>query len=370
MTRELVTTNAGQYEVLIKSGVLEQAGDIIRSVLGESRLFVIADKNVWDCLGGRLATSLRERDWILLATPLGEPRKRMEVIEELCLKMHHYGADRRSAVVAFGGGVAGDIAGFVAAVYMRGIDFIQVPTTLLAQVDSSVGGKTGCNLASGKNLVGAFHQPRLVLIDPSSLDTLSDKEFGAGIQEVIKHGIIRSPELFEFLEVNSEEVLGRSKDAIEYMIAMSVRIKADVVKQDEREGGLRRILNFGHTLGHALEAETGYGLLHGEAVAFGMVAAARLSERRGRLDAQQRRRIESVICNYRSLPVLVDLDARSIAERAAGDKKSVDGKLRFVLADAIGQVSEELDPPSEQVIEAIEHALWVSREQAVVATEP
>ncbi len=355
-----VEAAAGQYDVLIEAGALARAGALVRDALGDRKLFVVADEAVWGCLGDRLAKGLEATDWTLLATPLGEPRKRLGTVEELCQAMHRLGADRRSAVVAFGGGVAGDIGGFVAASYMRGVDVVQIPTTLLAQVDASVGGKTGVNLASGKNLVGAFHQPRLVLIDPDTLDTLPGREYRAGLHEVIKHGIIRSRELFEYLEGHRGAVLERKPEAVERMICDSIRIKADIVRADEREGGLRRILNFGHTLGHALEAETGYSvLLHGEAIAFGMVAAARLSELRGRLDASDRERITATVLAYASLAGLDGLDARNIAARISGDKKSVGGRARFVLADGIGRVSEELAPPQGQVIEATAYALTV-----------
>ena len=353
-----VETLGSRYDVLIETGLLGRVGSLIRQTLGNRRLFVIADATVWKHYESRLAAGLQGCDWSALACALNEPTKRMATVERLCSEMHANGADRRSAVVAFGGGVAGDVAGFVAACYMRGIDFVQIPTTLLAQVDASVGGKTGVNLASGKNLVGAFHQPRLVLIDPDTLGSLPDREYFAGVQEVVKHGIIRSAELFAYMENSAANVRDRTGEAVEKMISDSVRIKAEVVRADERESGLRRILNFGHTLGHALEAETGYStLLHGEAVGFGMIAAARLSELRGRLGPKDRERIETVVRSYVSFVGLEGLDAGNIAARVAGDKKSIGGKPRFVLADAIGRVSEELDPPAEHVIAATEYAL-------------
>ena len=353
-----VETGARPYDVRIEAGALSQAGKAIRQAIGARKLFVIADARVWDCLGERLAVGLADSDWTLLSVTLDESRKRLSSVEDLCERLHRSGADRGCAILAFGGGVAGDVGGFVAASYMRGIEFVQVPTTLLAQVDASVGGKTGVNLASGKNLVGAFHQPRLVLVDPDSLDTLPDREYRAGLQEVVKHGVIRSAELFAFMETQRNAVLNRADSAVEHMIAESVRIKAEVVRIDERESGLRRILNFGHTLGHALEAETGYKvLLHGEAVGFGMIAAARLSELRSRLAAADRRRIEAVVLSYSAFRGLEGLDARRIAQRIAGDKKSIGGKARFVLAEGIGCVSEELDPPASDVIAATEHAL-------------
>ena len=363
-----VEAAAGRYEVRIEAGLLGRAGPAIEETIGRRRLFVVADETVWACLGERLAAGLKGLDWTLLATPLGEPRKRLATVEDLCQRMHRAGADRRSAVIAFGGGIAGDVGGFVAASYMRGIDAVQAPTTLLAQVDSSVGGKTGVNLASGKNLVGAFHQPRLVLVDTDSLNTLPEREYRAGLQEVVKHGIIRSAELFEFMERSHSAVTRRDREAVEHMIAESVRIKSEVVRIDERETGLRRILNFGHTLGHALEAETSYSLLlHGEAVAFGMIAAARLSELRSRLSASDRERIEATVLSYASFPTLKGLDARRLAARISGDKKSVDGKARFVLADRIGKVSEELDPPAHRVVEAARYALQICSSPAAIA---
>lgn len=362
MARIRVNAAGGGYDVVIEPGLLARAGERIAGAIGSRRLFVIADATVWRLLGERLSAALAGRDWTLLQANLHERRKRLSTVEALCSAMHEAGADRRCAVVAFGGGVAGDVAGFTAACYMRGVDVVQIPTTLLAQVDASVGGKTGVNLASGKNLAGAFHQPKLVLIDPTSLDTLPDREYRAGLQEVIKHGIIRSEALFDFIDDRREAVLAREPAAVAHIIAESVRIKAAVVAEDERESGLRRILNFGHTLGHALEAETAYcRLLHGEAVAYGMIAAGRLSELRGRLDAASRERIEAAIAGCIALPSLQDLSARSIASRADGDKKAVDGKVRFILADAIGKVGDDVDPPDELVAAAAEHALQVAR---------
>ncbi len=368
MRRIRVSTAGGGYDVAIEAGLLARAGESIAAAVGVRRLFVIADAVVWNCLGERLATALEGHQWTLLKTDLGERRKCLSTVEELCSALHAAGADRCCVIVAFGGGVAGDVGGFVAASYMRGVDVIQIPTTLLAQVDASVGGKTGINLAGGKNLVGSFHQPRLVLIDPTSLDTLPDREYRAGLQEVIKHGIIRSEGLFDFMNDRREAVLAHDPEAVERIIAESVRIKAAVVGEDERESGLRRILNFGHTLGHALEAETAYRrLLHGEAVAYGMIAAGRLSELRGRLDTASRKRIEAVIGGCISMPSLDGLSARNIASRVGGDKKSVGGKVRFVLADAIGKVGDDLDPPAELVAAAAEHALHVSRRMAAAA---
>ena len=322
-----VEAGASSYNVCIEVGGLQRAASHIRQAIGERRLFVIADETVWSCQGAFLSRGLEGADWTLLSCTLNETTKRLATVEDLCLALHREGADRRCAVVAFGGGVAGDVGGYVAASYMRGVDVVQVPTTLLSQVDASVGGKTGVNLKTGKNLVGAFHQPRFVLIDPATLDTLPEREYRAGLQEVIKHGVIRSKELFSFMADNAEAVMARDRAAVERMIGDSVRIKAAVVREDEREGGLRRILNFGHTLGHALEAETGYHrLLHGEAVAFGMVAAAWLSAIRGRLAASDRERIVRAALTFATKPGLDDVRADAVVARIGGDKKAVGGR--------------------------------------------
>jgi 3-dehydroquinate synthase len=261
-------------------------------------------------------------------------------------------------VLAFGGGIAGDVGGFVAASYMRGVDVIQCPTTLLAQVDAAVGGKTGVNLRTGKNLVGAFHQPRLVLMDPKTLESLPPRELGAGLYEVIKHGVVWSRELFDRMAEGRGRAKAGDPALLEYAIAESVRIKGEVVEKDEREGGLRRILNYGHTLGHALEAETEYKrLLHGEAVAWGMIAAGRLGEAVGTIRAEERRRIEDVIVAYGPIPSLDGLDAANIAARVGGDKKTIGGKVHFVLPEKIGQVIVLSGIPHDTVVAAARAAL-------------
>ncbi len=270
MQRIRVNAASSSYDVVVSGGCIERAAEEIQAVAGSRRIFVIADEGALGALGDRLERSLAVLNPTLLPIRLGEERKRLAAVEELADEMHRAGADRSAVVVTFGGGIVGDLGGFVAASYMRGISFVQIPTTLLAQVDASVGGKTGVNLSSGKNLVGAFHQPLLVLIDPQTLATLPAQEYRAGLFEVIKHGIIWSPELFAVLEGQRDAVIAREPTVLEKIVADSVRIKASVVSEDERESGLRRILNYGHTLGHGLEAETGY-----------QTAAARRSRRLG-----------------------------------------------------------------------------------------
>jgi len=268
------------------------------------------------------------------------------------------GADRSSVVIAFGGGIVNDVAGFLAAVFMRGIPVIQVPTTLLAQVDAAVGGKTGVNLVSGKNLVGSFHQPLAVLIDPNVLATLPDREYRAGLYEIIKCGIIRDPELFRVLDECAPSVLAKTPAIVDRIISDAVRIKAEVVSADEREGDLRRILNFGHTIGHALEAETQYTrFLHGEAVAFGMSAATALAERTTHLTSADRAAIDRVIARYGEIPPLDGITAGRLFSHLAADKKTIQGKVHFVLPVRIGEVRIASGLDDRLVLEAIETAL-------------
>ncbi len=339
MQRIPVETARARYDVIVERGALERAGEYLKPLVGERRLFVVADEQAWRHQGARLQQALAGADCTTLAMRGGEEHKRLEQIEALADRMYEAGADRGCCVLAFGGGIAGDVGGFLAASYMRGVDVIQIPTTLLAQVDAAIGGKTGVNLAAGKNLLGAFHQPRLVLVDPTALNTLPEREYRAGLYEVIKCGVIWSRSLFDLMTMRREAVLGRDPELLESLIAESVRIKAEVVSKDEREGDLRRILNYGHTLGHALEAETGYRLLlHGEAVAYGMVAAGRLAELARLLTADERRMIEKTILAYGPIPSLRGIAAAKLSARLGGDKKTMGGRVHFVLADRIGHV--------------------------------
>src|SRR5262249_18259142 len=245
-------------------------------------VFVVSTEDVWRHAGGPLKAALADVSHEVLHLPGGEDQKRLTPIERLAEQMVERGADRSSIVIAYGGGIVNDMAGFLAAIFMRGIPVLQIPTTLLAQVDAGIGGKTGVNLVSGKNLIGSFHQPVAVITDPALLETLPEREYRAGLWEIVKAGIIREPALFRYLDEHRADVRARRPAAVDHIIAESVRMKAEVVSSDEREGDLRRILNFGHTFGHALEAETQYRrFLHGEAVAWGMRAAIYLGERTG-----------------------------------------------------------------------------------------
>jgi 3-dehydroquinate synthase len=283
----------------------------------------------------------------------GETSKRLIAVEKLAGKMVRLGADRRSVVIALGGGVVGDVAGFLASIFMRGVPVVQVPTTLVAQVDSAIGGKTGVNLASGKNLIGTFHQPLAVLADPDVLSTLPDREYRSGLFEAMKYGVIRNPRIFELMENHSEALLRRDGELLQQLIVDCVQVKADVVSADEREGGERRILNFGHTIGHALESATRYThFLHGEAVGWGMIAATLIGKGLGITDPYTAQRIIAMVLAYGSLPV-VDVDGKRILKLLQSDKKTMGGVPHFVLPTTMGTVEVIDTVPGSAVIEAV-----------------
>ena len=351
-----VETADGSYDVVVARGAVAQAARYLPPKAG--KVFVVSEENVMRYHGARLSQALAGIPHAVLLLPGCEENKRLGPLEELAEQMVRCGGDRNSAVVAFGGGIVGDMAGFLAAIFMRGIPVLQIPTTLLAQVDAAIGGKTGVNLACGKNLIGSFHQPVAVLIDPALLDTLPGREYRAGIYEIIKAGIIRDPELFRFLRESHEDVIARSAGAVDRIIGDSVGIKVEVVSADEREGDLRRILNFGHTFGHALEAETGYTrFLHGEAVAWGMRAATRLAQSAGRLNDEDSAAIFELLDLYGPIPPLDGLDAESLFRRLAHDKKTVQGKVHFVLPVRVGEVAVVADVEEDLVRTAIRREL-------------
>jgi 3-dehydroquinate synthase len=344
------------YSAVVERGVLGQAGQYIPA--GAGKVFVISTEDVWRHVGAALTRGLPGIAFEVLHLPGGEDRKRLAFVEQLAGEMVQRGADRGSMVIACGGGIVNDMAGFLAAIFMRGIPVLQIPTTLLAQVDAAIGGKTGVNLVSGKNLIGSFHQPLAVLIDPAILATLPDREYRAGLYEIVKAGIIREPELFRFLAESSAAVLARQPDAVDRIIADSVRMKAEVVSSDEREGDQRRILNFGHTFGHALEAETGYTrFLHGEAVAWGMRAAVYLGEMTGYTSAEDSVDILEMIQVYGPIPPVDGIPAANLLARLVHDKKTVQGKVHFVLPVRIGEVTVVSGIPEKIVLEAIQAAL-------------
>ena len=350
------TPNAS-YDVEIGRGLLGSVGFRVDELLdgclrtGKQRAFVVTSPEIlklWgDELFGGFAAPLAT-----LTVPSGESHKRLATVERLLEQLAEGGADRDSILIAFGGGVIGDMTGFLAAIYMRGIRYVQVPTTLLAQVDSSIGGKTGVNLAAGKNLAGAFHHPLAVYADVSTLSTLHADELHAGLQESIKAGIIRDPELFGLLERERERVLAGDEEILVDVVTASVRVKADVVNADERESGLRMILNLGHTLGHAIEAATEYKqLLHGEAVAWGMLAAIRIAATRGLVSADDSERMQSLIRAYGPMkPFRAAAD--QLVVLTAKDKKNRSGARSFVLPTGIGDVTIVRDVSQGELLEA------------------
>jgi 3-dehydroquinate synthase len=344
------------YSAVVERGVIGHTAQYIPSKAG--KLFVVSTEDVWRRQGEALERGLAGVAYEVLHLPGGEEHKRLAPVERLAEEMVRRGGDRSSLIVAFGGGIVGDMAGFLAAIFMRGIPVLQVPTTLLAQVDASLGGKTGVNLVTGKNLIGSFHQPLAVLIDPAVLATLPEREYRAGLHEIVKAGIIREPDLFRFLADRSREVLARQPQAVDRIIADAVRMKCEVVSSDEREGDLRRILNFGHTFGHALEAETGYTrFLHGEAVAFGMRAAACLGQLTGRLSADDNGEILEMLRLYGPIPPLGGIPAANLLARLVHDKKTVQGKVHFVLPVRIGEVAVVSGIDEKLVLESINSAL-------------
>src|SRR5215469_1686335 len=330
MTSVRVEVQPRPYEARIENGLVNKAGPVLRELLPErSQLFVVTVPAVRRKWAKKLTESLTGSGFEtkLIEMPEGERFKRLATVEELAEKLINMGADRSAVIVAFGGGVAGDVGGFLASLFMRGVDVVQIPTTVLAQVDASVGGKTGVNLKAGKNLLGTFHHPRVVLMDPQVLSSLPEREYRAGLYEALKCGVIGNPKLFREFEENRAAIAKRDAATVERLIADSVRLKAHLVSVDERENGLRQVLNFGHTIGHALEAETGYrSLLHGEAVAWGMVAAARIAAEVGKLQTRDSDRISQATREVGPLPQL-KVRGRSIARRLHSDKKTRNGKV-------------------------------------------
>ena len=353
------------YQARIENGLFTRAGALLAELLPQSsRIFVLTVAPVYRRWGPKLLRSLKASGFKpqVLQMPNGEPAKRLQTVETLAEKLARLGADRKAVIVALGGGVVGDVGGLLASLYMRGIELVQVPTTVLAQVDASVGGKTGVNLAAGKNLLGTFHHPRVVLIDPGVLSTLPHREFRAGLYEALKCGIIGDVELFLRFEQNRDKILKRDPLELEWLIAASVKLKAEVVSADEREGGLRRVLNLGHTIGHALEAETGYGqLLHGEAVAWGMIAATHIALTVGRTDSVTAGRITDAVLSLGRLPG-VKVNTRKVLARLQTDKKTQDSVVHFVLPREIGKVEVVNDVPERAIADAMEEIRRLSRD--------
>jgi 3-dehydroquinate synthase len=339
--------------IWIGDGISERLGAMLDEQAIGTRRFVVSNPLIWRLHGERIARALGPVDPILV--PDGERYKNLQSVSKIYEALIRAGADRGSVIVAVGGGVLGDTAGFAAATFLRGIPVVQVPTTLLAQVDSAIGGKVGVNHALGKNLIGAFHQPAAVLIDPGLLQTLPRREFRSGLYEVVKYGVIASPELFDRLLRQTKAIFAKDPAVIGSAIVESCRIKADVVSKDERESGLRRILNYGHTVGHAIESVTKYRRFrHGEAIAYGMLAAADLAVARGAFAEVDRRAIAKLIAQLGPLPPVLDLSIAEILEAVRRDKKVVDGKLHFVIPIQIGAAVTIDDVPESELKEVLQ----------------
>jgi 3-dehydroquinate synthase len=362
LTRVDVTTGSRSSPIWIGDGAVDRLPALLDEHRVGSRRFVVSSPTIWRFHGAQLQPLLGGTDPILIAD--GERFKNLASVSRIYEALIRAGADRGSAIVAVGGGVIGDTAGFAAATFLRGIALAHVPTTLLAQVDSSIGGKVGVNHALGKNLIGAFHQPSLVVIDPLLLRTLPRREFRSGLYEVVKYGMIASRTLFERVDQRTRAISGRDPDALVPAIVESVKIKADVVSKDERESGLRRILNFGHTVGHALEAVTRYRRFrHGEAIAYGMLAAADLAVARGALAERERQALSGLIAKLGPLPPISDLSADEVLAAVKRDKKIVHGRLHFVVATAIG-VTTTVNDVSEDELRAVLERLGMTHPPA------
>ncbi len=341
------------YDIIISRSATEQLKAFLAdNVKKYSKIFIISDENVAKLHLENLKSKIDHNFAVeSLIVNAGEPSKSFDVFQEVCDEVLNKGADRNSLIIAFGGGVVGDLAGFVASVIMRGVDFIQIPTTLLAAVDSSVGGKTAINSKAGKNLIGAFYQPKLVLIDLDFLQTLPQREMRAGYAEIVKYGLIADANFFEYLQANYKKIFAGDDEALTYVIAKSCQTKADIVAQDEKEKGVRALLNLGHSFGHVLESDTGYSeaLNHGEAVAIGMVMAAQMSANLGYLQSDRVNIIADHLTeaglNLDLLAIKKDWNRENFANILQKDKKNSAGKLNFILLDEIGSafVAKDID---------------------------
>ncbi len=346
-----VRAASGEYRVVCRHGALLAAQKEIARLGKFSSAHILTSPKVWRALEKKIRRGLPSNfaKHVHLFDD-AEAAKNLQTVERVSRSLVRAGADRRALLIAIGGGVVGDVAGYVAASFLRGVALVQVPTTLVALVDSAVGGKTGVNLPEGKNLVGAFYPPRLVLADPEALATLPEREFRGGLAEVIKYGVIADATLFEFLETNIAAILQRDARALEHVIQRSIEIKAWVVEKDERESGLREILNFGHTFGHALESVTRYRRFqHGEAVAWGMMCAALLGHEVAGTPADAVSRIVALVRRIGPLPKWPKAPAKKLLHAMHADKKAREGKLRFVLAPKIGQAETVGDVPEKKV---------------------
>ena len=347
-----VPTPSRAYAVTLDDGALDRVGRLLDELEVPQRRFIVSSPTVWRLHGARLTRGARGMEPILV--PDGERYKQLATVTRIYDALVKVAADRSSTLVTFGGGVIGDMAGFAASTYLRGIALVHIPTTLLAQVDSAIGGKVGVNHPLGKNLIGSFYQPHGVLIDPSVLGTLSRREFRAGFYEVVKYGVTSSPGLFTRISRDLKAIFNREPDALTPIISESCQIKATVVAADEKEAGPRRILNFGHTAGHAIEAVTKYRRFrHGEAVAYGMLVAAEIASGRGAIADADRLALADLVRRLGPLPPIADLSTARMLEAMRHDKKVVAGTLHFVLPTAIGATAIVDDVTEKEIKSAL-----------------
>jgi len=358
MEKIRVELGTRSYDIIIGRGLLKDVGKILGTFDFSSKKALISNPTVYGFYGKEVSAAIRAsgNDLTEVLIPDGEEYKSLADTEKIYEAMLKAKLDRKSALIALGGGVIGDITGFAASTYMRGIDFIQVPTTLLAQVDSSVGGKTGVNHPLGKNMIGAFWQPRLVWIDTATLDTLPRREFLSGLGEVIKYGVIWDEEFFTYLETTRDKIIKLDSTALTYIIRRSCEIKGEVVSKDERESGLRAVLNYGHTIGHAIETITSYKkYLHGEAVAIGMYMEAKLSHQLGIIDSKAVARIKALIDSFElpsEMPDEIEMD--DLVNKMQIDKKTISGKMHFVLPETVGSVKIHSEITADDIIKLAE----------------
>ena len=355
---EKLHVNLGENSYDIKfTGSFAELPDTMNEIGAPKKLLIVTDSNVEKLYADEVKNVLFENgyDAEVYAFTAGEEHKNMDSILGICGACIRHGLDRKSMIVALGGGVVGDMAGFAAAIYMRGIDFVQIPTTLLSQSDSSVGGKTGIDFMESKNILGAFHQPRLVYINVSTLKTLPHEQFVSGMGEVIKHGIIRDGEFFNYLESNAESVKSLDAETLIKMDKINCSIKAAVVENDEKENGLRAILNFGHTIGHAVESAFNFKMTHGECVGIGMIAAAYIAKERNMIDIETLSRVESILTLYGFKTRVTLPPSEKVMEYMQKDKKKIAGKLKFVLPTEIGAVMQTTDVTHDEIFSALDY---------------
>lgn len=356
MDKLRVNLGVNSYDICFSSS-FDGLVDELKAINAPKKLLIVTDTNVEKLYADEVNTILKGSgyDSAVYAFPAGEENKSMDSILGICGACIEHGLDRKSMIIALGGGVTGDMAGFAAAIYMRGINFVQIPTTLLSQSDSSVGGKTGIDFMDSKNILGAFHQPKLVYINVNTLKTLPPEQFVSGMGEVIKHGIIRDADFYSFLKENVEDVKSLDSEILIKMAKTNCGIKADVVEQDEKENSLRAILNFGHTIGHAVESAFNFTMTHGACVGLGMVAVSKIALDRGMIDEAALKDIESVLSAY-NFDIRVELPAaETIYKFMHKDKKKTNGKLKFVLPVKIGEVMQTSDVNEEEIFSAIRY---------------